>query len=153
VGPLYLLIGSGFIASIASIKKGRSLRAETPLLRLLATIGLIAIIPITWESLLRNRPRPDALTIFLYFLKLGSVLYGRGYVLLAFLQRDLVTKWQWLTKAQLFDAIAVGQFTPGPVFTTATFIGYVLAGPVGAVVATVGIFIPAFLFVAVSGRV
>lgn len=153
ISPLFILLGSGFVASIFKLKKGQPLRQELPLLRLLAAIALIAVIPITWESQLQGKPPANALSIFLYFLKLGSVLYGSGYVLLAFLEKDLVTNWQWLTKGQLFDAIAVGQFTPGPVFTTATFIGYVLAGPVGALVATIGIFIPAFFFVAVSGRV
>ena len=90
-------------------------------------------------------------SLFLFFLKVGSVLFGSGYVLLAFLHADLVERWRWLTEGQLLDAIAVGQITPGPVFTTATFIGYLLAGSVGAVVATVGIFLPAFFFVAISG--
>ena len=85
------------------------------------------------------------------FLKIGSVLFGSGYVLLAFLRADLVERLHWLTEAQLIDAVAVGQVTPGPVFTTATFIGYVLAGPAGALVATAGIFLPAFVFVAASG--
>ena len=89
--------------------------------------------------------------LFLFFLKVGSVLYGSGYVLLAFIRSDLVERWHWLTETQLLDAIAVGQVTPGPVFTTATFIGYVLGGTRGALVATLGIFLPAFLFVAVSG--
>jgi chromate transporter len=83
--------------------------------------------------------------------KAGAVLFGSGYVLLAFLRADLVERLGWLTEAQLLDAVAVGQITPGPVFTTATFIGYVLAGPTGALVATVGIFLPAFVFVALSG--
>lgn len=89
--------------------------------------------------------------LFLFFLKVGSVLFGSGYVLLAFLRADLVERWHWLTESQLLDAIAVGQFTPGPVFTTATFIGYVLGGSGGAIIATIGIFLPAFVFVALSG--
>lgn len=89
--------------------------------------------------------------LFLFFLKVGAVLFGSGYVLLAFLRADLVERWHWLTEAQLLDAVAVGQVTPGPVFTTATFIGYVLGGVSGALLATVGIFLPAFFFVAISG--
>ena len=88
-------------------------------------------------------------SVFLFFLKVGSVLYGSGYVLLAFLQRDLVERSQWLTSQQLLDAIAIGQLTPGPVFTTATFIGYLLAGNLGAIAATVGIFLPAFILVGI----
>jgi chromate transporter len=95
---------------------------------------------------------PVALTpLFLVFAKAGALLFGSGYVLLAFLRADLVERLQWLSEAQLLDAIAVGQVTPGPVFTTATFIGYVLAGPSGAAIATLGIFLPAFVFVALSG--
>jgi chromate transporter len=89
--------------------------------------------------------------LFLFFLKVGSVLFGSGYVLLAFLRTDLVQRWGWLSDAQLLDAITVGQITPGPVFTTATFVGYVLAGTLGAAVSTIGIFLPAFVFVAISG--
>jgi len=94
----------------------------------------------------------ELLPIFLFFLKVGSVLFGSGYVLLAFLRADLVERWHWLSAGQLLDAVTVGQVTPGPVFTTATFVGYVLAGFPGAVVATIGIFLPAFVFVALSGR-
>lgn len=89
-------------------------------------------------------------SLFLVFLKAGSFLFGSGYVLVAFLRSDLVVRLGWLTEPQLLDAVAVGQFTPGPVFTTATFIGYLLAGNAGALWATLGIFLPAFVFVALS---
>jgi chromate transporter len=88
--------------------------------------------------------------LFGIFAKIGAVLFGSGYVLLAFLRADLVERLGWLTERQLLDAVAVGQITPGPVFTTATFIGYVLAGGAGAWAATIGIFLPAFVFVALS---
>ncbi|RTZ99383.1 MAG: chromate transporter, partial [Candidatus Neomarinimicrobiota bacterium] len=94
---------------------------------------------------------PVTLTrLTLFFLKVGSILFGSGYVLLAFLRADLTDRWGWLTDQQLIDAVTVGQVTPGPVFTTATFIGYLLGGWVGAALATIGIFAPGFLFVAVS---
>jgi len=89
-------------------------------------------------------------SLFGVFLKVGAVLFGSGYVLVALLRADLVSRLGWLSEAQLIDAIAVGQITPGPIFSTATFIGYLLGGGPGAVVATVGIFVPAFVFVALS---
>jgi len=89
--------------------------------------------------------------LFLTFTKIGSVLFGSGYVLLAFLRADLVERLRWLTERQLLDAVAAGQITPGPLFSTATFAGYLIAGGAGAAVATAGIFLPAFFFVAVSG--
>ena len=94
----------------------------------------------------------DLHLLFLTFLKIGSVLYGSGYVLLAFLRTDLVVNFGWLTDQQLLDAVAIGQVTPGPVFTTATFIGYVLGGVPGALLATLGIFQPSFVFVTLSKR-
>lgn len=103
-----------------------------------ATSVLAAAVPVSLSAL------------FLAFLRFGAVIFGSGYVLLAFLQGDLVDRLHWLTQAELLDAVAVGQVTPGPVFTTATFIGYLLGGFRGAVVATAGIFLPGFLFVAAS---
>jgi len=100
--------------------------------------GVAAVIPGMWP-------------LFLVFLRIGSIVFGSGYVLLAFLRADLVVHRAWVTDAQLVDAVAIGQVTPGPVFTTATFLGYLLRGPAGALVATVGIFLPAFVLVAVSG--
>jgi chromate transporter len=91
--------------------------------------------------------------LFLTFLKIGSILYGSGYVLLAFLRADFVERLGWLTETQLLDAVAVGQVTPGPVLSTATFIGYVLGSWEGALLATLGIFLPSFVFVTVSGPI
>jgi chromate transporter len=102
-----------------------------------AAVGA-AVIPFSFSSL------------FLVFAKIGSVLFGSGYVLVAFLRSELVERMGWITQKQLLDAVAVGQVTPGPVFTTATFVGYVLGGFQGAVIATLGIFLPAFFFVAIS---
>jgi chromate transporter len=112
--------------------------------------ALLAVLP-----MLKPSPRAAAVAplwpLFLVFVKVGAILFGSGYVLLAFLEGDLVQRLHWLTEHQLLDAVAVGQVTPGPVFTTATFIGYILAGPPGAIVATVAIFLPSFVYVAASG--
>lgn len=106
-------------------------------------------------TLLAQTPATDAIPVTLtrltlFFLKVGSILFGSGYVLLAFLRADLTERWGWLTDQQLIDAVTVGQITPGPVFTTATFIGYLLGGWVGAILSTLAIFAPGFLFVAFS---
>ena len=98
-------------------------------------------------TILPGKATLGLLPLFLFFVKIGSIVFGSGYVLLAFLQADLIVHRHWLTTTQLLDAIAVGQVTPGPVFTTATFIGYLLAGVPGAVIATAGIFLPSFIFV------
>jgi len=146
VTPLLVLVMAG-AASGAALGFKRREAVKLPVLAvrgqlaLLAGTAAVAVAPV---SLLR---------LFLSFLKIGSVVFGSGYVLLAFLRAEFVTHLHWLTEKQLIDAVAVGQFTPGPVFTTATFIGYLVAGMPGAVAATVGIFVPGFIFVALSGRV
>lgn len=104
-------------------------------------LPVIAIFPVIASD-------PSSLNVFTIFLKIGATIYGGGYVLLAFLQPELVDKTHWLTSTQLLDAVAIGQVTPGPLFTTATFIGYLLAGHQGAIAATIGIFLPSFGFVA-----
>jgi len=134
---------------------------------LLAATGIAAATPVvvrtrSQAAMLLLAPmaaaasKPDAvpfglLRLFLTFLKISSVLFGSGYVLLAFLRSDFVEHLHWLTEKQLLDAVAVGQVTPGPVFTTATFVGYIVGGMRGAAVATVAVFLPAFILVAASG--
>lgn len=154
--PLALLGGAALVATAAGIHE----------LAVLAACGLAAAAP-----RVARRPRPpraalllplaaplaavpvaySPATLFWTFAKIGSVLFGSGYVLLAFLRADFVERLGWLTEQQLLDAVAIGQVTPGPLFTTATFIGFQLGGLSGATLATLGIFLPAFLFVAASG--
>jgi chromate transporter len=157
VNVLLILFGTGTIlAGIHALSRNRTGNQKTRAALTLVSVwrgahtclarifpwataaGATAVIPGMWP-------------LFLVFLRIGSIVFGSGYVLLAFLRADLVVHRAWVTDAQLVDAVAIGQVTPGPVFTTATFLGYLLRGPVGALVATVGIFLPAFILVAISG--
>lgn len=136
--PLLLLLVAGGVACVPFLRTSRVSFSFLPSV----TMG---------SGILAATASFSLVSIFLIFLKLGATVFGSGYVLLAFLRADLVTHRGWLTDAQLIDAVAVGQVTPGPVFTTATFIGFILGGIQGAVVSTVGIFLPAFVLVGVSG--
>ena len=140
VNELWLLLAGGAFAAAA-----RTVRAATSIAIFVAVmttaVAATAVAPAIPVTLTR---------LTLAFLKIGSILYGSGYVLIALLRADFVERWGWLTDQQLLDAVAAGQITPGPLFTTATFIGAVLAGWRGAVLATVAIFLPAFVFVALT---
>ncbi len=151
IGPLIVLGAAGTLAGFREWSRPGARRARPALV--LAGIAVAVLVAQFAPAAVRSHQTPSIGTgaLFFYFVKIGSVLYGSGYVLLAFLQRDLVDQWHWLSSRQLLDAVAVGQITPGPVFTTATFIGAILAGMPGAAAATVGIFLPAFFFCAVSG--
>jgi chromate transporter len=164
VDTLLVLFGAGTLVALvrwsSAPKPGEPRPPISSLLLMFLIAGTIVALPMVIAHSPGSSPQFQAgghgvpfsmPRLFLFFLKVGSVLYGGGYVLLAFLRDGLVTHWHWLTSAQLLDATAVGQVTPGPLFTTATFIGYLLGGPLGAVVATVGIFLPSFVFVALSG--
>jgi chromate transporter len=118
--------------------------------RRLRTLNASILLPISAMTLSQAMVPFSLPVLFLTFLKIGSVLYGSGYVLLAFLRADFVLRLGWLTDQQLLDAVAIGQITPGPLFTAATFIGYLLGGTSGALLATLGIFLPSFIFVAIS---
>ncbi len=114
----------------------------------------VTLIPVGCLGAISQISHPFSMSLlFLTFLKIGAVLYGSGYVLLAFLRADFVVRLGWITEQNLIDAIAIGQVTPGPVFTTATFIGYIMGGIPGALLATLGIFLPSFLFVAISNPI
>ncbi len=152
VSPLVLLFGTGAVLGIKGWLRDEPTRSARPLLALATVAAVLIGMPLVIAAFEPPVSRVVGLTpLLLVFAKIGSVVFGSGYVLLAFLRADLVTRLHWLTSAQLLDSVAVGQFTPGPVFTTATFIGYLVAGPWGALVATIGIFLPAFGYVALSG--
>jgi len=144
VGELPLLLGAGLLGVLGAGLPARG-TGERGLVRPWALLPMAAAAGLAG---LGTRTLP---AIFAVFLRIGSLIFGSGYVLLAFLQTELVERRGWLDQAQLVDAVAVGQLTPGPVFSTATFIGYLLCGPWGAVVATTGIFLPGFVLVALSG--
>jgi chromate transporter len=168
VNPIVILFGGGLLGMLA--RQAASIRAPATLLvspRLLGqpffalasmarrtlafwlrSLGAIAVVSAAVAG-----TRPSVYQIGLFFLKVGAVLYGGGYVLLAFLEQGLVQQHAWLTQQQLLDAVAIGQFTPGPVLSTATFIGYILGGVPGAAVATVAIFLPSFFYVALLAPV
>lgn len=143
VNELVLLAAGGVVAMVvANFERLRQQPKSLLFLPLLANWQ--------WSSPLISAAPFSFSLLFLTFLKIGAVLYGSGYVLLAFLQADFVDRLGWLTSQQLLDAVAVGQVTPGPLLTTATFVGYLLGGVPGGLLATLGIFLPSFIFVAIS---
>ena len=145
VNELVLLAG----ASLASLGVRTAHRGAATWL--LTLFGAVLTAAVSATAVVAPTAVPVTLTrLTLFFLKVGSILFGSGYVLLAFIRADLTVRWGWLTEQQLIDAVTVGQLTPGPVFTTATFIGYLLQGWPGAILATLAIFAPGFIFVAVT---
>lgn len=140
---LLIFAGGLILMVLENLSRLQDVRLKRPLLLLplLPGLGAAAAVPFNLSTLL------------LVFLKIGAILYGSGYVLVAFLRADFVQRLGWLTEKQLIDAIAVGQVTPGPLFTSATFIGYILGGMPAALLATLGIFLPSYLFVAVSNPI
>jgi chromate transporter len=140
VNEILLLFAGGLIVML--IRNWTRLRSATPSV-LLPLLSTPVLVPISFSLS----------TLFLTFLKIGAILYGSGYVLIAFLRADFVERLGWLTESQLIDAIAIGQITPGPLFTSATFIGYILGGVPAALIATLGIFLPSFVFVAISNPI
>jgi len=145
LSPVLVLVFAGALAAASFAMRGRLLSVGFFAAPKFGVAAILAVAAAVWPVGLWR--------LFLAFLKIGSVVFGSGYVLLAFLQSEFVRHLHWLTNKQLLDAVAVGQFTPGPLFTTATFIGYIVAGWRGAIVATVGIFLPGFVLVAVSGPI
>ncbi len=154
VNALVLLFGTGLTAGLCQglIEDWRKNRRPMAIM-LLVSGGFLATVYFASGLHATGKVEFGLMPLFLFFIKIGSIVFGSGYVLLAFLHADLVDHWHWLTTTQLLDAIAVGQVTPGPVFTTATFIGYLLAGVPGALIATTGIFLPSFIFVAIGSAV
>jgi chromate transporter len=152
VPELWLVFIPGLVLALATKRKQKTSQGLKHVLLaagLIVTLGLVAF---SLASLAVERQPFSLDSLFAVFLKVGSVLYGSGYVLLSYLNTDLVSRLGWLTRRQLLDAVSVGQFTPGPVFTTATFVGYLLGGWKGALVATLAIFLPSFVLVGLTSR-
>jgi chromate transporter len=142
VAPLEVLLGAGALSAIVAVAGGRGASGDAGRAVVPLVAGPVAGVAAATPASL--------LALFLAFLKVGALVFGSGYVLLAFLRADLVEHLHWLTEGELVDAVAVGQVTPGPVFTTATFIGYLVGRGWGALVATIGIFLPSFVLVAAA---
>ncbi|MGP8127920.1 MAG: chromate efflux transporter [Candidatus Bathyarchaeia archaeon] len=153
INPILTIFGIGSVTGLGQwLSNVRKKRASLLSLCLLFLVPLLAYLVESGAAIIEPSSTAFGLwPLFLVFLKMGWVVFGSGYVLLAFLRAELVVHLHWITDSQLLDAIVVGQVTPGPVFTTATFIGFLLAGPIGGLIATVGIFLPAFIAVAISG--
>jgi chromate transporter len=165
LNPIAILLGGGLVGML--VRQARTFRrAAAPLLSLLVPCRAFSVSAVCRSWAVFVHPfgavavasvpivaSPSLGRIALFFLRVGTVLYGGGYVLLAFLEQGLVLQHGWLTQQQLLDAVAIGQFTPGPVLSTATFIGYLLGGAPGAAVATVAIFLPSFFYVALLAPV
>ncbi len=152
VSPVVVLFALGTAYSLANWMRTSATRKTGPLLALVGTITLLLAIPVIVTHYVPHTSTETSVPlIFLLFLKIGAIVYGSGYVLLVFLQHELVIHQHWMSSDNIIDAVAVGQLTPGPVFTAATFLGFLAYGPMGAAAATVGIFLPAFLFVAIGG--
>ena len=149
VDEIVLLLAAGAAGLLWSIRH----RIAADSLRLWLHLPVIFLMPLGLTTSSSSQGAATLTGLGLFFLKIGSILYGSGYVLVAFLHGGLVDVHHWLSQTQLLDAIAVGQFTPGPVLSTATFIGYVILGVPGALVSTLGIFLPSFLFVLITGPI
>jgi chromate transporter len=158
VSPIWVLVISGLLSAATVTNKNRLISLALPAFSKHIRSAATFLIPKTFAGFMAFALAGAAvpvglLRLFLSFLKIGAVVFGSGYVLLAFLQTEFVERLHWLSEKQLIDAVAVGQFTPGPLSATATFIGYVVAGWRGAIVATIAIFLPGFLLVAASGPI